>query len=312
MTFPKSSIRDYHPGDRIFHFLIKSVAVMSLGILVFMVLAIGSMSWPAFREFGFHFFIIDDWNPVTGLFGALPFIYGTLISSFIALFFSVPISIGMALYVNEIAPEWLARPLGFLVEMLAAIPSIVYGLWGLFVMVPFLKTYIQPPLSKYLGFIPLFEGPPLGVGMLAAGVLLAFMVTPTISTICREIFNTVPHRMREAAYALGATRWEMLKLAVFRASVPGVLAATMLGLGRALGETMAVTMVIGNVSQIKTSVFEPAQTMASLIANEYAEADTDLQLASLTAVGLTLFFVSLFVNGCARFVIWKNRHKYRI
>ena len=304
--------RDHHSGDRIFYFLLRTVAGMSLSLLILMVLVIGSMAWPTFREFGLNFFIINDWDPVKGLFGALPFIYGTLMSSLIALFFSVPVSIGMALYVNEIAPDWLAKPLGFLVEMLAAIPSIVYGLWGLFVMVPFLRAYVQPPLSEYLGFIPLFHGPPLGVGMLAAGVILAFMITPTISTICREVFNTVPPLMREAAYALGATRWEMLKLAVFRASIPGVLAATMLGLGRALGETMAVTMVIGNVAQIKTSVFEPAQTMASLIANEYAEAETDLQLASLTAVGLTLFFVSLIVNGLARFVIWKNRHKYKV
>lgn len=304
--------RDYHPGDKIFFYSLRITACLTIGILLLMVISIGKMSLPAINKFGLSFFITNDWNPFDEFFGALPFIYGTLVSSFLALVISVPISVGMALFVNDIAPKWLATPLGFLVEMLAAIPSIVYGLWGLFVLAPFLRTYVQPPLSEYFGFIPLFDGPPIGVGMFAAGIILAFMITPTISTISREVFATVPPLMREAAYGMGATRWEMLKLSVLRSSVPGVSAAVMLGFGRALGETMAVTMVIGNVPQIKASLFEPAQTMASLIANEYAEADTNLQLAALTAVGLTLFLVSLIVNGAARLIIWKNKVKYKV
>lgn len=304
--------RDHHPGDKLFFYSLRGVSLLTVGIFLIMVLAIGKMSLPALNEFGFRFFITNDWNPIEEFYGALPFIYGTLVSSLIAILIALPVSIGMALFVNEVAPKWLAVPLGFLVEMLAAIPSIVYGLWGLFVLAPFLRTYVQPPLSEHFGFIPLFDGPPLGVGMFAAGVILAFMITPTISTICREVFSAVPRVLREAAYALGATKWEMLKLAVFKASVPGVGAAVMLGFGRALGETMAVTMIIGNVPQIKISIFEPAQTMASLIANEYAEAETQLQLAALTSVGLALFMVSLIVNGAARFVIWKNKDKYKI
>ena len=309
----QKKIRDHHPGDKLFFYTLRSVAVLTIGVFLLMVFSIGKMSMEAFDEFGLAFFITNDWNPIEEFFGALPFIYGTLVSSTLALVIAVPISLGMALFVNEIAPKWLAAPLGFLVEMLAAIPSIVYGLWGLFVLVPFLRLYVQPPLDEHLGsLIPLFYGPPLGVGMFAAGIILAFMITPTISTISREVFSSVPPIMREAAYGLGATRWEMLKLAVLRSSVPGVLAAIMLGFGRALGETMAVTMIIGNVPQIKLILFEPAQTMASLIANEYAEAETTLQLSSLTAIGMTLFLVSLLVNGAARFVIWKNKERYKI
>lgn len=303
---------DHHPGDKIFYGVLRLVSWLSVGLLFLMVASIFDMSYLALEEFGLKFVTINDWNPSKQIFGALPFIYGTLMSSLLALVLAVPVSVGMALYVNEIAPKKIARMLSFFVEMLAAIPSIVYGLWGLFVLAPVLKKYVQPFLQTYFGFIPLFEGPPIGVGMLASGVILAFMITPTISTICREVFASVPDIIREAAYGLGATRWEMLKLAVLRASLPGILAAIILGLGRALGETMAVTMVIGNVSQIKLSLFEPAQTMASLIANEYAEAETDLQLSALTAVGLTLFIVSLVVNGLARFIIWKNKEKYKV
>lgn len=304
--------KDHHPGDRLFYYALKLVAALTVGLLLLMVLAIGDMSSEALKEFGLKFFITNDWDPRQQIFGALPFIFGTLVSSLLALVLAVPISLGMALYVNEIAPKRVAKVLGFLVEMLAAIPSIVYGLWGLFVLAPFLKTYLQPVLQYVFGWLPLFQGEPIGVGMLASGIILAFMITPTISTICREVFASVPDIIREAAYGLGATRWEMLKLAVLRASLPGILAAVILGLGRALGETMAVTMVIGNVAQIKWSLFEPAQTMASLIANEYAEAETDLVMSALTAVGLTLFVVSLIVNGLARFIVWKNKEKYKV
>ncbi|MCO5113321.1 MAG: phosphate ABC transporter permease subunit PstC [Bdellovibrionaceae bacterium] len=304
--------KDHHPGDRLFYYVLTLVALMTVGLLGLMMGAIFDMSFEAIKTFGLKFFITNDWDPRRQIFGALPFIFGTLVSSFLALLLAVPISLGMALYVNEIAPKGVARALAFLVEMLAAIPSIVYGLWGLFVLAPFLKNYLQPALQYTLGWLPFFQGEPIGVGMLASGIILAFMITPTISTICREVFASVPDIIREAAYGLGATRWEMLKLSVLRASLPGILAAVILGLGRALGETMAVTMVIGNVAQIKWSLFEPAQTMASLIANEYAEAETDLIMSSLTAVGLTLFVVSLIVNSLARLIVWKNKEKYKL
>lgn len=304
--------KDHHPGDRYFYYVLVFVAVMTVGLLFLMVGSIFEMSFETIKTFGLKFFITNEWDPKQQIFGALPFIFGTLVSSFLALVLAVPISLGMALYVNEIAPKGVAKALAFFVEMLAAIPSIVYGLWGLFVLAPFLKNYLQPAVQYVFGWLPFFQGEPIGVGMLASGIILAFMITPTISTICREVFASVPDIIREAAYGLGATRWEMLKLSVLRASLPGILAAVILGLGRALGETMAVTMVIGNVAQIKWSLFEPAQTMASLIANEYAEAETDLVMSSLTAVGLTLFVVSLIVNSLARIIVWKNKEKYKL
>ena len=283
---------------------------MLVGLLLLMVILILNMSWPAFQAFGWRFFITNEWNSVTSEFGALALIYGTVVSSLMALAMAVPVSVGVALFLNELAPRWLSRPLGFFVEMLAAIPSIVYGLWGLFILVPFLRTYVQPPLVENLGFLPFFEGPPLGVGMMAAGVVLAIMVMPTITAICREVFKAVPTANREAALGLGATRWEMFQLSILRSSQAGILGATILGLGRALGETMAVTMVIGNNPHIEASIMASAQTMASLLANQYAEADSDLHLAALTAVGFTLFLVSLAVNGLARFVVWRVNSRF--
>ena len=276
-----------------------------------MLAVVFEMSWPAFKHFGWRFLITNEWNSVTSEFGALSLIYGTVVSSLMALALAVPVSIGVALFLNELAPRWLSVPLGFFVEMLAAIPSIVYGLWGLFILAPFLRTYVQPPLVDTLGFLPFFAGPPLGVGMMAAGVILAIMIMPTITAICREVFKTIPAANREAALGLGATRWEMLKLAVIRSSQAGILGATILGLGRALGETMAVTMVIGNNPDIRASIMASAQTMASILANQYAEADSDLHLAALTAVGFTLFLVSIGINGLARFVVWRVNRKFQ-
>lgn len=301
----QSKRRDVHLGDKIFYYLLKASAWSVVFLLVAMVGLILKMSWPAFAEFGVGFFFNPEWNPWTEEFGALSFIYGTVVSSLLALVFAVPVSVGVALFLNELAPAWLARPLGFLIEMLAAIPSIVYGLWGLFVLAPFLREYVQPFLSDYFGFLPLFQGVPMGVGMLCAGVILAIMITPTIAAITREVFKAIPPSHREAALGLGATRWEMLKLAVLKSGISGIIGAVILGLGRALGETMAVTMVIGNKAVIKASLFESGQTMASILANQYAEADTDLQLAALTAVGFTLFIVSLAINTLARIIVWR-------
>ena len=301
---------DIHFGDRVFYYILKASAWGVVGLLLLMVGLLLDMSWPAFVEFGPKFLINPEWNPWTGEFGALSFVYGTVVSSLIAVALALPVSVGVALFLNELAPTWLARPVGFFVEMLAAIPSIVYGMWGLFVLAPFLRNYLQPFLHETLGFLPLFQGPMLGYGMLAAGIILAVMITPTIASISREVFKAIPLGYREAALGLGTTRWEMLKIAVLKTGASGIIGATILGLGRALGETMAVTLVIGNKAHISASLFDTAQTMASVLANEYAEADSDLQLAALTAVGLTLFIVSLFINSIARYVVWQVDKKY--
>ena len=272
---------------------------------------LGKMAWPAFEQFGLGFFSASVWNPVTEQFGTWTFIFGTVVSSFLALIIATPISIAVALFLNEIAPKWLGTVLGFMVEMLAAIPSVVFGIWGIFLLAPWLRTSVQPFLGYWFGWLPLFQGPPYGVGMLAAGLILAIMIIPTISAICREVFRTIPSTIREGALALGATKWEMLKVAILQSSKSGIFGAVVLGLGRALGETMAVTMVIGNRPQISASLFAPAQTMASIIANEYAEASSDMHHASLAAVGLSLFFVSLIINMGARFALWRVERNFR-
>lgn len=301
--------REIHRGDRLFYWSLRIGAWSILMLLLTMVGMILWLSWPALAKDGLAFFVSSKWDHMNQEFGALTVIYGTVVSSMIALLMAVPVSVGVALFLNEIAPTWLARILGFLVEMLAAVPSIVFGLWGLFVMVPFLRDPIQPFLSQYFGFLPIFAGAPIGVGMMAAGVVLGIMITPTILSICREVFKAIPVANREAALGLGATRWEMLRISVLRSSVSGVFGAVILGLGRALGETMAVTMVIGNKPQILASLFAPAQTMASVLANQYAEADSDHHLAALTGVGLALFIVSLFVNGIARSIVKRVERK---
>lgn len=302
--------REVNIGDRVFYYGLKLLAWALCFLLLGMIYLIWEMSLPAFRQFGWSFFTTNDWNAVTGEFGALALIYGTLLSSLLALALAVPMSVAVALFLNELAPAWLSRPLGFFVEMLAAIPSIVYGLWGLFILAPFLRHYIQPPLADYLGFLPVFSGPPMGVGMMAAVIILAIMIMPTITAICREVFRAIPRSNREAALGLGATRWEMLKIAVLGSSHTGILGASILGLGRALGETMAVTMVIGNNPLISPSLFSSGQTMASILANQYAEADSSLQLSALTAIGFTLFLVSLAINSFARIVVWRVNSQY--
>lgn len=296
---------DVHFADRVFFHGVRLVGILVGLVLLFIAGYLTYSSLPAIKVFGAKFAWGLDWDPVRESFGALPVIYGTLISSFVALIFAAPISVGIALFLNELAPGWLSRITGFLVEMLAAIPSVVYGLWGIFVLAPWLRSSFQPWVIQKLGFIPFFAGPPYGVGMFAAGVILSIMILPTISSLSLEVFRAIPRGQREAALALGSTRWEMMKLSVLQSSKAGVSAAIFLGLGRALGETMAVTMVIGNRSEILLSLFAPAQTMASVIANEYAEATSDVHLAALAEIGLLLFGVTFIINAVARVVIWR-------
>lgn len=303
--------KDLHIGDKIFYWVLKVMAFGIIMLLLAFFLLLLKMSWPALSKVGLSFFWLNEWNPITQEYGALTFIYGTVATSMIALFLSVPISLGAALLITEITDGILRKILGFLVEMLAAIPSVVYGLWGLFVVVPFLREYVQPFLGDHFGFLPIFEGAPLGVGLMAAGIVLAIMITPTIATISREIFLTVPKVYKEGALALGATKWEMINLSVLKSSVSGIFGAAILGLGRALGETMAVAMVIGNRAEISASLFSPGQSMASLIANEYAEASGTLHMASLASVGFGLLIVSFVMNSAARIVIWKVERKFK-
>lgn len=284
-----------------------SVVTLTLLLLYIMI----AYAMPAIQKFGWHFLWTSRWDPVKENFGALPFIYGTIVSSVLALLIAVPVSLGIAVYLSELAPQFIRQPLSFLIELLAAIPSVVYGLWGIFGLAPFLRGFIQPFLSKYLGFLPLFQGQFYGVGMLTAGVILSIMIIPTISAVSREVFLAVPFSQREAALALGATPWETIRLAVFGYGRIGVLGAIILGLGRALGETMAVTMVIGNRPEISASLFAPSYTMASVIANEFTEATGNVYLSALIEVGLILFVVTLILNIVARLLIWKVSNKVK-
>ena len=268
-----------------------------------------SASRLSLTHFGWHFLVGSTWDPVAEVFGALPFIFGTLASSLLALFIAVPVALGAAIFLSELAPLGLARPLGFLVEMLAAVPSVVYGLWGIFVLAPWLRETVEPALGHVFGFLPFFSGPALGTDLFAGGLILAIMILPTISSVSREVLRAVPLTLREAALALGATRWETVRVAVLPTARSGIVGATVLGLGRALGETMAVTMVIGNRPQIPHSLFAPAYTLASVIANEFSEATGDLHLSALAEMGLILFGVSVVLNGIARLLVYSVRSR---
>jgi phosphate transport system permease protein len=269
-----------------------------------LVVALGWESREAIRAFGLRFLVTSRWDPVAGEFGALPFIYGTLLSSLLALLIAVPLSLGAAIFLAELAPAWIRPPVAFLIEMLAAVPSVVYGLWGIFVLVPWLRDWVQPALATTLGFLPLFQGPPYGIGMLAAGLILAIMVVPYITSVSREVLLAVPGSQREAALGIGATRWEATRIAVLRYGRSGLIGAILLGLGRALGETMAVTMVIGNRPEIAASLFAPGYTMASVLANEFTEATSDLYVSALVEIGLLLLAITVLVNGLARLLVW--------
>ncbi|MFZ0801536.1 MAG: phosphate ABC transporter permease subunit PstC [Terriglobales bacterium] len=295
---------DSHIADGFFHLAVLScgVCVLALvGVIVYELITKSSLSWHAF---GWKFFFRSEWDPVNEQFGAWPFVYGTLVSSLLALVLAVPLAVGVAVFITEMCPRRLKSALAFTTELLAAIPSVIYGLWAIFVMVPLLREYVEPLLARYLGWTGLFEGTPYGIGMLAAGIILAIMVVPIVSSITREVMTAVPQQQREAVLALGATRWEMIRTGVLRNARAGILGGVILGLGRALGETMAVTMVIGNRPEIARSLFAPGYTMASVIANEFSEATSDTYLSALVEVGLALFLVTIIVNILAQLLVW--------
>ncbi|WP_260741750.1 phosphate ABC transporter permease subunit PstC [Tunturiibacter lichenicola] len=282
--------------------LICACSIFGIVIFIFGILVIHSKL--SLVQFGWKFFTRQAWDPVSGDFGALPFIYGTLATSLLALCMAVPLALGVAVFITELCPRPLRAPISFLTELLAAIPSVVYGLWAVFVLVPLMRDVIGPFLYKTLGWTGFFEGSNFGVGLLTASMILAIMILPIISSLTRDIMNAVPNSQREAVLALGATRWEMIRIGVLRNSRIGIVGAIMLGLGRALGETMAVTMVIGNHPDISKSLFAPGYTLASVIANEFSEATGDLYLSALIEIGLALFLVTIVVNAIARLMVW--------
>ncbi|HEY6852767.1 MAG TPA: phosphate ABC transporter permease subunit PstC [Gemmatimonadales bacterium] len=292
-------------GDPTYRFLLTAVAL----VLPFLLLAIGGQllvgGWPALSRFGIKFVTSTTWDPVAEVYGAAPMIFGTIVSSLLALLIAVPLALGTAIFLTEFAPKWLRQPIGFLVELLAAVPSVVYGLWGIFVLIPMLRGIAVPPLRAALGWTPFFTGAFYGPSMLAGGVILAIMIVPYIAAVSREVLLAVPATQREAALGLGATRWEAVWSAVLPYGRAGIIGAIMLGFGRALGETMAVTMVIGNRHDIGASVLAPAYTMAAAIANEFSEATTPMYLSALVAVGLILFLITITVNALARLLVWR-------
>ncbi|MDB4876156.1 MAG: Phosphate transport system permease protein [Gemmatimonadetes bacterium] len=294
-------------GDRAYRWITTGFALVIPVLLGLIAISVFSAGWPALHKFGLGFFTSSDWDPVNEKFGAAPAIFGTIVSSAIALIIATPLAIGVAVFLSEFAPRWVRQPIAFLVDLLAAIPSVVYGLWGILVLVPFLRTYVMPFFKEtlHLGDTPLFAGAAYGPSMLAAGSILAIMVLPFISAVTREVLLAVPRSQREAALALGATRWEMIWDAVLPYARSGIIGGVILGLGRALGETMAVTMVIGNRHEISASLFAPGYTMASQIANEFSEATTDLHVSSLMAVGAGLFVITVIVNVIARWLVWR-------
>lgn len=298
-----------NPGDFVFENVTRFFAFLVLLLVFLMVYEMTVQSLPAMKEFGFGFITSSEWDPVNNLFGALPFIYGTLFSSLGALLLAVPLSVGVAIFLSELAPGWLEQPLSMLVELLAAIPSIVYGLFGIFVLIPWLQSDIQPFLMEEFGWLPLFEGAPYGFGMMAAIMILTIMILPIITSISRDVMRSIPDSQREAAMALGATRWEAIRI-VLTGSKSGILSAALLGLGRAVGETMAVTMVIGNSASISLSLLDPAHTMASVLANEFAEATSEIYVSSLIEIALLLFVMTLILNAIARAIVWRLTKRY--
>lgn len=308
---PNSEIRTFLQGrgnsgfaDSAFHWLMLLCALSIFAIVGLIFTELVTHSQLTLAKFGWKFFLGSAWNPVQNDFGALPFIYGTIVSSIISLILAVPLAVGVAVFLTEMCPKALRGILSFLTELLAAIPSVVYGLWGIFVLVPLLRAYVDPLLIKLLGWTGLFAPPDYGIGLFAAGVILAIMILPIISSLTREVMSAVPHTQREAVLALGATRWEMIRTGVLRNARIGIVGSVILGLGRALGETMAVAMVIGSSPTISKSLLAPAATMASVIANEFAEASDDTYRSALIEIGLALFLVTIVVNMLARLLVW--------
>lgn len=295
-------------GDKIY----RSILLIAASSILLIVFAIFYMmiqnSMPTIQRFGIGFLFASEWNPSQQVYGALPFIYGTVVSSLIAILIAIPVSLGIAVFLVEQAPAKVARPIAFMVELLAAIPSVVYGLWGIFVLAPFIRNYLGPVLQDYLGFLPLFQGRLTGIGMLTGGIILAIMITPIITAVVRDVLDAVPTTQREAALALGATKWETTMVVLGNAA-SGIAGAVVLGLGRAVGETMAVTMVIGNSPQISASLFEPAYTIASVLAANFADATEELYLSALIEMGLVLFLVTLVINALAKLLIMSVANK---
>ncbi len=293
-----------NPGDRAWA---AGLTLLGGGVLVVagvIVLSLVDVAHPALREIGpFRFLAGSDWDPVSGAFGALPFVYGTVVTSLVAMAVAMPVAVGLALFLSEMGPAALRPVVGFAIETLSAIPSVVYGLWGLFVLVPWLRGSVEPFLGRTLGFLPIFSGPPIGLGYLAGGLILAVMILPTIAALTIEVLKTVPAPLKEGAMALGATRWEAIRMAVLPYGRPGILGAALLGLGRALGETMAVTMVIGNSPEIHASLFAPGYSLPAVIANEFAEATGGVHVGALAGLGLVLFGITLLLNAAARLLV---------
>ena len=302
------SIEGAGVADRVYRAAILAFALCVPVLLVLILIEVGTAGWPALRQFGLQFLTSSAWDPVAGQFGAAPAIAGTIITSFIALALATPLALGGAIFISEFSPAWLRQPLSFFVDLLAAVPSVVYGLWGIFFLVPMLREQLMPFLrdTLHLGATPFFTGPAYGPSVLAAGLILTIMVLPYIAAVSREVLLAVPRSQREAALALGATRWETITGAVVPYASSGIIGGIILGLGRALGETMAVTMLIGNRHELSASLFAPGYTMASLIANEFSEATSDLHLSALMAVGFVLLVITLVVNGIARWLVWRT------
>jgi len=296
--------------DRLFHYLTMSLAFLVLAALMGTLISLAIEAYPSLSHFGLAFLWSNVWNVPEEIFGALPALYGTIITSSIALLIAVPVSFGIALFLTETCPAWLRRPLGTAIELLAGVPSIVYGIWGLFVFAPLFSQYVQPLLQNALGDVPVigqwFVGPPIGVGILTASIVLALMVIPFIASVMRDVFETVPEVLKESAYGLGCTTWEVVRNVVLPYTKVGVIGGIMLGLGRALGETMAVTFVIGNSNRILGSLFAPGTSIASTLANEFGEADPGLHISSLFALGLVLFLLTFIVLAISRWLIRRS------
>ncbi len=309
-VFLKKILGTNNLGDLIFERLTLFFAVLVFLLIIFLGWEMYSSSVLSIKKFGFGFLTSSTWDPYSQVFGALPMIFGTLVSSLLGLIIAVPLGLGVAVFLSELAPAWLEKPLSFLTELLAGIPSVIYGLWGIFILVPWLRETVEPFLQNKFPNSPFFQGAPYGFGMLAAAIILSIMVLPIISSISRDILKSVPDTQREAAYALGATKWEVTKIVLSYAK-SGLLGAIILGLGRAIGETMAVTMVIGNRPEISTSLFAPGYTMASVLANEFTEATSDLYLSSLIELALVLFVITIIINIFARLLVWSTERKWK-
>jgi phosphate transport system permease protein len=294
--------------DAVLFYVLRFISLLVIGLLLFIIFVLLKAAGPAIKSNGLSFIFRKEWNPVEDQYGALPFIFGTLITSFIAVLIATPVSILVALFISEYLPKSISRVISLMVEMVAAIPSIVFGLWGIFYLSPLMKSTIAPFLKSTLGFLPLFDGPSFGIGILTASLVLSIMIVPTISSICRSVFELIPQHQKEASFALGSTKYEMIKMAVLTPSISGISSAVVLGLGRALGETMAVTMLIGNSPIISKSLFSPAATMASVMANEYTDANNPLHVSSLCYLALLLFFITFLSNLFAKSIV-KNFSK---